>query len=58
LNAKPPAERGTFSGPEPWMLASSFSIQILATRCAVAHLPPVIRSLKTPNVFGPPGSNG
>jgi hypothetical protein len=58
LNAKPPARRGTFSGPGPWMLASSFSIQIFATRWAVAQRPPVIRSLKTPNVFGPPGSNG
>ena len=40
------------------MSPSKSFIHDFATRWAVAHVPLVTRSLNTPNVFGPPGSNG
>ena len=40
------------------MFASNLLIHAFATRWAVVHLPRVIRSLNTPNVFGPPALNG
>src|SRR5262249_15626552 len=38
--------------------ASNRVFQSLATWCAVLHVPPEIRSLNTPKVFGPPDRNG
>ena len=40
------------------MFPSNSSIHAFATRWAFLHFPPVIFSLKTPNVFGPPSLKG
>ena len=53
-----PAVRGSSSGPSPRKEASNSAIQACAAWCAAMQVAPVALSLKTPNVFFPPGSNG
>ena len=57
MKRKPATLRGSLTRPRI-SSSSNSAIHDRATRCAFRHVPFVICSLKTPNVSGPPGSNG